>query len=141
MSYMYRAVADARLDVTRTGMVIADDGIPRELGPMIFVITGSGNVSKAAMHILKCLPHEWVKPEDLAKLAKSEDFDHHKVYVCQITAKDYCVDMEGKFDENRYYSHPEEYKSVFHEKVCRTLLNRLFILFYCNRLLLMHHLS
>lgn len=117
MSYMYRAVADARLDVTRTGMVIADDGLPRELGPMIFVITGNGNVSKGAMHILKCLPHEWVKPQDLKALAESKDFDNHKIYVCQVGAADYCVDKEGKFNEDRYYSHPGEFKSVFHEKV------------------------
>jgi hypothetical protein len=43
---MYRCVADARLDMTRTGQVIMDDGLPRQLGPMIFVFTGTGNVTK-----------------------------------------------------------------------------------------------
>ncbi|KAJ1542110.1 hypothetical protein HK096_009644, partial [Nowakowskiella sp. JEL0078] len=46
MSYMYRCVADARLDVTRSGQVIMDDGLPVGLGPMIFVFTGDGNVSR-----------------------------------------------------------------------------------------------
>jgi hypothetical protein len=56
MSYMYRCLPDARLDVTRTGQVIMDDGLPRELGPMIFTFTGNGNVTKAILvntHILR----------------------------------------------------------------------------------------
>lgn len=117
MSYMYRCVADARLDVTRTGMVIADEGLPKTLGPLIFVLVGNGNVAKGALHIFKCLPHEWVKPEDLEALAKSKDFDNHKVYICQVGARDYCVDSQGRFDEDRYYNHPEEYTSVFAEKI------------------------
>ena len=46
LSYMYRCLADARLDMTRTGQVIMDDGLPRQFGPMIFVFTGAGNVTK-----------------------------------------------------------------------------------------------
>jgi hypothetical protein len=46
MSYMYRCLADARLDVVRSGLVIQDDGLPKELGPMTFVFTGNGNVTK-----------------------------------------------------------------------------------------------
>ena len=42
MSYMYRNLGDARLDVLRSGMVITDDGFPKELGPMTFVFTGLG---------------------------------------------------------------------------------------------------
>lgn len=100
-------------------MVIADDGLPRELGPMIFVITGHGNVSKGALYILKCLPHEWVKPEDLEKLAKSKDFDNHKIYLCQVGSADYAIDKNGAYDVDRYFKHPEEYTSIFHEKVIR----------------------
>ncbi len=46
MSYMYRCLADARLDVVRSGLVIQDDGLPKELGPMTFVFTGNGNVTR-----------------------------------------------------------------------------------------------
>jgi alpha-aminoadipic semialdehyde synthase len=129
MSYMYRCLADARLDVTRTGMVISDDGLPRKLGPMIFVVTGNGNVSKGALHVFKCLPHEWVKPEDLESLSKSKKFDNHKVYLCQVTAKDYCVNNEGGFVEEEYFAHPERYTSNFHEKIApyaSLILNGIF---------------
>ena len=72
MSYMYRCVADARLDVTRTGQVIMDEGLPHLLGPMIFIFTGSGNVTKGACHVFKCLPHEWVNPQDLKALFENK---------------------------------------------------------------------
>ncbi|KAJ3270540.1 hypothetical protein HDV01_007743 [Terramyces sp. JEL0728] len=129
MSYMYRAVADARLDVTRTGQVIMDDGLPKQLGPMIFVITGDGNVSRGALHVFKCLPHEWVKAEDLEALSKKKDFDNHKVYICQARPKDFIVDKDGKFDHDDYIGNPQKYKSVFHEKIApyaRLILNGIF---------------
>jgi alpha-aminoadipic semialdehyde synthase len=76
MSYCYRCLADARLDITRTGysllilgQVISDEGLPMNLGPMIFVITGNGNVSRGALHVFKCLPYEWVTPEELEGLS------------------------------------------------------------------------
>ncbi|KAJ3000998.1 hypothetical protein HDV02_000067 [Globomyces sp. JEL0801] len=116
MSYMYRCVADARLDVTRTGQVIMDDGLPKSLGPMIFVIVGDGNVSRGALHVFKCLPHQWVRPEELEALSKSKDFDNHKVYLCQVTAKDFIVDKNGNYDESDYFTKPEKYSSVFHKK-------------------------
>lgn len=73
MSYMYRCLADARLDVTRTGQVIMDDGLPPQLGPITFVFTGAqGNVTKGALHVFKCLPHEWVSPNELQDLFKSK---------------------------------------------------------------------
>lgn len=52
MSYMYRCLADARLDVIRSGLVIQDDGLPKELGPMTFVFTGDGNVTQ--VRVIPC---------------------------------------------------------------------------------------
>ncbi len=46
MSYMYRNLADARLDVMRSGLVIQDEGLPKELGPLTFIFTGDGNVTQ-----------------------------------------------------------------------------------------------
>ncbi|KAI8803017.1 Saccharopine dehydrogenase-domain-containing protein [Cladochytrium replicatum] len=119
MSYMYRCVADARLDVTRTGQVIMDEGLAKGLAPMVFVFTGDGNVTRGALHVFKCLPHEWVKPEDLEALFTSGNYDHHKVYGCQVRASDYLVRADGTpgFDKAEYKAHPERYTSVFHERI------------------------
>ncbi|KAJ3014640.1 UNVERIFIED_CONTAM: hypothetical protein HDU68_000188 [Siphonaria sp. JEL0065] len=118
LSYMYRCVADARLDLVRTGQVIMDDGLPREFGPMVFVFTGNGNVTKGALHVFKCLPHEWVKPEDLKALIENKNYDNKKVYGCKVQMEDYIVKKDGgKFDRQEYLSRPGLYESVFHEKV------------------------
>nr|KAJ3417907.1 hypothetical protein HK105_000609 [Polyrhizophydium stewartii] len=130
MSYMYRALADARLDVTRTGQVITDEGLPKQLGPMTFVFIGDGNVIKGAEHVFKCLPHEWVSPDDLGRLATSTSFDNHKVYACQVRPEDYLVRKDGGvFNRDEYFKHPELYESVFHEKIApyaRVMINGIF---------------
>jgi alpha-aminoadipic semialdehyde synthase len=130
MSYMYRNLGDARLDVIRSGMVIRDDGFPKELGPMTFIFTGGGNVTDGALHVFKCLPHEWVSPNDLKSLYESKSYDHRKVYGCQVHPQDYLVKKDGGvFDKIEYYSNPELYKSIFSEKIApyaRFILNGIF---------------
>ena len=98
-------------------MVISDDGLPKELGPMVFCITGDGNVSRGAMYILKCLPHQFVSVKDLKSLVEGGDFDSHKVYIVQVTPKDYLTNKDGGFDYEEYRSKPELYTSNFHETV------------------------
>jgi alpha-aminoadipic semialdehyde synthase len=79
---MYRCLPDARLDVTRTGQVIMDDGLPKPLGPLTFVFTGFGNVTKGALHVFKCLPHEFVKPSELKDLHETKGFiQWHLIYA------------------------------------------------------------
>ena len=117
MSFMYRNVGDARLDITRTGMVIMDEGLPRELGPMVIVLTGNGNVSKGALHMLKCLPIIKVGINELKQLVQDKNFDNTKVYLCQVTTKDYTFDVNGNYDEMDYRKNPHLYESEFHEKV------------------------
>ncbi|RKO88157.1 Saccharopine dehydrogenase-domain-containing protein [Blyttiomyces helicus] len=118
MSYMYRCIADARLDVTRTGQVIMDDGLPRQMGPATFVFTGDGNVTRGALQVFKCLPHEWVSPDELKSLVEGNSWSHHKVYACQVKPQDYLVQKDGSaYNREHYHKHPEAYQSTFHEKV------------------------
>lgn len=97
---------------------------------MTFVIVGDGNVSRGALTLLKCLPFEWISPDDLASLSTSTSYDNHKVYICQVKAEDYVIACDGsQFQHDRYYSHPEEFKSIFHEKIApyaRFILNGIF---------------
>ncbi|ORY48201.1 hypothetical protein BCR33DRAFT_757622 [Rhizoclosmatium globosum] len=118
LSYMYRCLADARLDLVRTGQVIMDDGLPRQFGPMVFVFTGNGNVTKGALKMFKCLPHEWVKPQDLPALLANKDYDNKKVYGVRVDMQDYIVRKDGgAFSRQEYLSNPELYESVFHERI------------------------
>ena len=52
------------------------------LGPMTFVFTGSGNVSQGAQEIFQELPHEYVSPSMLAKVAQKGARD--KLYACEV---------------------------------------------------------
>lgn len=44
--------------------------VDRSLGPLIFVFTGSGNVSKGAQELFEKLPHEYVDVKTLPKVAQ-----------------------------------------------------------------------
>lgn len=44
--------------------------MPRSIGPLTFVFTGSGNVSQGAQEIFGDLPVEYVSPGSLKKVAE-----------------------------------------------------------------------
>lgn len=60
---MYRDLDAARRAVRECGEAIADLGTPAEHGPMTFMFTGAGKVSKGAQEMFQQLPHEYVKVE------------------------------------------------------------------------------
>ncbi|OAJ37405.1 saccharopine dehydrogenase [Batrachochytrium dendrobatidis JEL423] len=118
MSYQYRSLEDGRKDVADTGAAIKNLGLPKQLGPMVFAFIGDGNVVQGALHVFEKLPHEWVSANDLANLATSTDFDTNKVYACKILPEDYLVRKDGgKFVRKDYFEHPDDFKSIFHEKI------------------------
>ncbi|PIO65528.1 alanine dehydrogenase/PNT domain protein [Teladorsagia circumcincta] len=90
------------------GYEIALDKMPRSLGPLVFVFTGSGNVSQGAQELFQHLPHEFV---DVATLPK--------------------VAQKGRtpFDKAEFEEHPERYISKFATEYdmpgCPTLPHRL----------------
>ncbi|XP_028782509.1 alpha-aminoadipic semialdehyde synthase-like isoform X2 [Neltuma alba] len=125
-SYMYPSLAAAKAAVISVGEAIAADGLPMGICPLVFVFTGSGNVSNGAQEILKLLPHTFVDPcrlHDLHKMGNDQSVHTSKrvfqVYGCVVTAQDMVEpkDPAKSFDKADYYSHPEHYDSVFHEKV------------------------
>uniref|UniRef100_A0A1I7X9Y8 AlaDh_PNT_N domain-containing protein n=1 Tax=Heterorhabditis bacteriophora TaxID=37862 RepID=A0A1I7X9Y8_HETBA len=68
------------------GYEIALDKMPRSLGPLVFVFTGSGNVSRGAQELFEHLPHEYVDAATLPKVAqKGRNFDSQSgCLVCSI---------------------------------------------------------
>ena len=57
--------------------------MPESIGPMTFVFTGSGNVSQGAQEIFQQLPHEYVPPSMLKKVA--EKGARNKMYACEVS--------------------------------------------------------
>ena len=115
----YRSLDSAREDLIALGNLIRTKGLPRELGPLTFVVTGTGSVSQAAQQILHHLPCQYVEKQDLKKLCESKTFDNKTVYITVVSAKDMVEhkDPEKKFDKAEYYKSPENFIPTFHKDV------------------------
>ncbi|XP_010527055.1 PREDICTED: alpha-aminoadipic semialdehyde synthase [Tarenaya hassleriana] len=127
-SYMYSSLAAAKAAVISIGEEIATQGLPSGICPLVFVFTGTGNVSLGAQEIFKLLPHTMVEPNRLPELfEKAKGVSQnglstkriHQVYGCIVTSQDMVehLDPTEAFDKVDYYTHPEHYKPVFHEKI------------------------
>lgn len=66
----YRNSSMARQAVRDCGYEIALGLMPRSIGPLTFIFTGSGNVSQGAQEVFQELPIEYVTPETLRKVAE-----------------------------------------------------------------------
>ncbi|TMS38063.1 hypothetical protein L596_004871 [Steinernema carpocapsae] len=99
-----------------TGYEIALNNMPRSLGPLIFVFTGSGNVSQGAQELFEHLPHEYVDVATLPKVAKKGQLN--KVYGCVVTRADHMVPKHGgPFNKEEFEKHPELYVSKFASEI------------------------
>ncbi|EPB71355.1 saccharopine dehydrogenase [Ancylostoma ceylanicum] len=94
------------------GYEIALDKMPRSLGPLVFIFTGSGNVSRGAQELFEHLPHEFVDVATLPKVAQKGQLN--KVYGCVVTRADHMVPKNGgAFSKAEFEEHPERYISKF----------------------------
>ncbi|KAJ0091290.1 hypothetical protein Patl1_13709 [Pistacia atlantica] len=125
-SHMYTSLAAAKSAVISVGEEIATLGLPSGICPLVFIFTGSGNVSLGAQELFKLLPHVFVEPSKLPEIfAKAKDSSQPKskrifqVYGCFVTSEDMVEhkDPEKRFDKEDYYAHPEHYNPVFHKKI------------------------
>ncbi|KAK1355014.1 Alpha-aminoadipic semialdehyde synthase [Heracleum sosnowskyi] len=126
-SYMYSSLAAAKAAVISVGEEIANIGLPSGICPLVFVFTGSGNVSSGAQEIFKLLPHTFVDPKRVPQLfAQEKDLTSARaskrvfqVYGCVVTSENIVAhnDHEQVFDKADYYAHPEHYRPIFHETI------------------------
>lgn len=111
-AHNYRNSGMARQAVRDCGYEIALGMMPRSIGPLTFVFTGSGNVSQGAQEIFRELPYEYVDPKDLAEVAQMGTTN--KVYASVVSRDSHLVRKEGgSFDAKEYDEFPERYYSNF----------------------------
>ncbi|XP_017776130.1 PREDICTED: alpha-aminoadipic semialdehyde synthase, mitochondrial-like, partial [Nicrophorus vespilloides] len=116
MAHNYRNSSMARQAVRDAGYEISLGLMPKSIGPLTFVFTGSGNVSQGSQEVFQELPHEYVSFENLKKAAEHGSLN--KIYGCEIRRKHYLERKEGGgFDELEYEEHPERYISTFSKKI------------------------
>ncbi|XP_046658109.1 alpha-aminoadipic semialdehyde synthase, mitochondrial-like [Daphnia pulicaria] len=115
-AHNYRNSGMARQAVRDAGFEIAIGMLPKSIGPLTFCFTGSGNVSQGAQEIFQDLPHEYVPPDMLQKVA-----DHgatNKIYACEVSRRDHLIRIKGgPFDAKEYDEYPSRYISVFSKKI------------------------
>jgi alpha-aminoadipic semialdehyde synthase len=61
--FISQAIRDAGYEIS-LGMM------PKSVGPLTFIFTGSGNVSQGAQEVFQELPFEYVTPNNLRKVAE-----------------------------------------------------------------------
>ncbi|KAJ6825393.1 alpha-aminoadipic semialdehyde synthase [Iris pallida] len=127
-SYMYSSLAAAKAAVIAVGEEIATFGLPSGISPVVFVFTGTGNVSLGAQEIFKLLPHTFIDacklPEIVGQAGDASEQTQRKrrvfqVYGCVVTCQDMVAPKDSTriFDKADYYEHPEHYTPVFHERI------------------------
>lgn len=115
-AHNYRSVAMAKQALRDAGYSISLGNMPRSIGPLVFVFTGSGNVSTGAQEIFYELPYELVQPEHLPNVFRSGD--PRKVYGCVVSRSDHYQRRNGGgFDSDEFEEFPERYISTFSKKI------------------------
>ncbi|KAH0553318.1 alpha-aminoadipic semialdehyde synthase, mitochondrial [Cotesia glomerata] len=115
-AHNYRDSAVARQAIRDVGYEIALGAMPKSIGPLTFVFTGSGNVSQGGQEVFQELPHEYVDQQSLRKVA--EHGDTNKIYGCEIRRRHHLERKEdGGYDAEEYDKHPERYISTFSKKI------------------------
>lgn len=112
MAHNYRNSSQAIQAVRDAGYEIALGLMPKSIGPLTFVFTGTGNVSKGAQEVFNELPCEFVEPHELQEA--SETGDLRKVYGTVLSRHHHFVRKnEDMYDPQDYDMYPELYTSRF----------------------------
>ena len=118
-SHKYDSLEEAKNDIASLGQEIKENGLAKELAPMIIGITGYGNVAKGAMEIADLLPIKEISPEELEDIATNGKHDNHFVYRVTFKEKHISKLKSGAdtFELQDYYNHPEKYENNFEQYV------------------------
>ncbi|XP_049934665.1 alpha-aminoadipic semialdehyde synthase isoform X2 [Nymphaea colorata] len=125
-SYTYPTLSAAKAAIIAVGEEIATFGLPSAVTPIVFVFTGSGNVSQGAQEIFNLLPHSYVDPCQLPEVVEMDKKTRlhasrgsFQLYGCVVTCKDIVApkDTSKSFNKVDYYSHPDNYNPIFHETI------------------------
>nr|AIQ77660.1 putative lysine-ketoglutarate reductase/saccharopine dehydrogenase [Nilaparvata lugens] len=115
-AHNYRNSSMARQAIRDAGYEIALGMMPKSIGPVTLVFTGSGNVSQGAQEVFQELPHECVPPEMLSKVANHGATT--KVYGREVRRRHHLERKEGGgYDRFEYEQHPSKYISTFSKKI------------------------
>eukprot|EP01100_Stratorugosa_tubuloviscum_P006263 TRINITY_DN2710_c1_g1_i1.p1 TRINITY_DN2710_c1_g1~~TRINITY_DN2710_c1_g1_i1.p1 ORF type:complete len:943 (+),score=426.34 TRINITY_DN2710_c1_g1_i1:112-2940(+) len=118
-AHMYNSLESAFNAVFSMGREIANQGIPAELNPLVFVFSGTGSTSQGSQEVFRMLPHKFVSVDELEQLVKSKKADNKIVYGVIASSDTYIVpkNPSKKFTRKDYYANPQNYVSLFKNKI------------------------
>ncbi|XP_021342744.1 alpha-aminoadipic semialdehyde synthase, mitochondrial-like isoform X2 [Mizuhopecten yessoensis] len=115
-SHNYTNTEMARRAVRDAGYEIALGRLPKSIGPLTFIFTGSGNVSQGAQEVFQEFPFEYIEPEHLPNVAKHGSTS--KLYACVVSRDSHFVRKDGgKFNAEEFELDPSKFLSVFSHKI------------------------
>ncbi len=115
MTYSYGGLDKAEAGLRAVGELIRTQGLPRAMRPFVIGITGYGNVSQGAQHVLDWLPIQDITPEELPALSAMADPPGDRIFRV-VFREEHMVEpvAEGApFELMEYFQHPERYRSIF----------------------------
>ncbi len=123
-SHLYHSLDEAKTDISRIGMDIVQNGLPKELTPVVIGITGYGNVAGGAQEILSLLPVKEISPKALLELNEIKDLPNNVLYKVIFKEKHLAEPKEAnkEFDLHEYYNHPERFVGVFEKYIDKLTL-------------------
>jgi len=112
-AYQYASLEEAKADVAAVGVEIDEHGFPEELCPLVVGFAGYGNVSRGAQEIFDLLPHKILSAEVLVEMLDNFSSDTLNLVKVVFAEDDLVRPLQGAFDLQEYYAHPEKYESKF----------------------------
>ena len=114
----YFSLDEAKAAISKVGFEIIQNGLPKEITPLTFGMTGYGNVSAGAQEILHLLPVKEISPEELLELS-DDPSNGHIVYKTVFKEKDMVQKSSDNnaFDLQEYYTQPDLYESKFDQYI------------------------
>lgn len=111
-AYAYDSLDDAKAHIKTIGEQIASQGLPEEMAPLVVGFAGYGNVSQGAQQILDILPVKEITPDQITQVREEASPDRHHIYKVVFKEADMVTPMDGEFNLQEYYDHPEKYRSI-----------------------------
>lgn len=118
-AHTYSSLKEAKAAVQYVGSLLEAQPLPSELTPMVFGVTGYGNVSLGAGEIISLLPYVDIAPEKLGDFVANNKGLRNKVGKV-VFKEEHLVerkDQSAPFQLEEYYQHGERYRSTFAPKL------------------------
>ncbi len=118
-THRYKNLVEAKEAVGKLAWKVIRQGLPKELGPVVFGFFGYGHVSQSAQEIFDILPVETVRPADIPKLFEGGGGASRNLYKAVFKEEDMVVpiDPTRTFDLEDYYQNPQNYRPVVEQAI------------------------